>query len=35
MKFQGKVTLLYEMFWDVKDFATSHSLESSTSLVDL
>jgi len=35
MKFQGKVKLLHDTFWDVKAFATSHSLEPSTSLVDL
>lgn len=35
MKFQGKVTLLHDTFWDMKVFATSHSLESSTSLVDM
>lgn len=35
MKFQGKVKLLHDMFWDVKAFATSQSLESSTSLADL
>jgi hypothetical protein len=33
--FKGKVTLLHDTFWDVKVFATSHSLESSISLVDL
>jgi hypothetical protein len=26
MKFQGKVKLLHDMFWDVKAFATSQSL---------
>jgi len=30
MKFQGRVKLLHDMFWDVKAFATSQSLESST-----
>ena len=34
-KFQRKVKLLHDTFWDVKAFATSHILESSTSLVDL